>query len=491
MCNQPDHSTASTQTSLRLRYHAFFPTMKKTLAGALLLFVAGAYSQQPNTINPNIAKMIGNVSADRIAEIQQKLASFGTRNTMSRQDDPNFGIGAARTWIVDQLKSYSPRLQVRLDTHRVKKQGRITADVEMSNIVAVLPGTRYPDDHIILGGHYDSLAMNRPTGAAPDATASATATDGKEKRQPPPPPDPNVIAPGVTDDGSGTAAVMELARVMSQQEYEKTLVFILFVAEEEGLIGSHLYAQDARKANQQIEAVLNNDIIGSVLSGDGRMDNTTVRIFSEDPADSPSRQLARYIREVGGRYVPGMNIDLVFRADRFGRGGDHTSFNQQGYAAVRFSSAEEDYSHQHTPTDTFANTSPPYIAQVAKINGAVAASLALAPKSPVIMEEIERNGRKIPTAMISRGKSRYDALLRWKTDAQEPDLAGYVVLMRSTTAPFWEREIAVGKVGEYLMPSVSIDQYVFGIQAVDQDGNGSLVSAYTLPTRPLPKIETY
>lgn len=459
-----------------------------------MLFVAGAYSQQPNTVNPKIAKMLEGVSADHIAEIQKKLESFGTRNTMSRQDDPAFGIGAARTWIVDELKSYSPRLQVRLDTHRVKKQGRVTADVEMSNIVAVLPGTRYPDDHIIIGGHYDSVVLSRPNGAnntSLDASATPPATNGTEKRQPPPPPDPNVPAPGVTDDGSGTAAVMELARVMSQQEYEKSIVFILFVAEEQGLIGSYLYAQDAHKENQQIEAVLNNDIIGSVLSGDGKMDNTTVRIFSEDPQDSPSRQLARYVRDVGEKYVPGMHVDLVFRADRFGRGGDHTSFNQQGYAAVRVSSAEEDYSHQHTPTDTFANTSPPYIAQVAKINGAVAASLALAPKAPVIIEQIERNGRKIPTAMISRGKSRYDALLRWKTDAQEPDLAGYVVLMRSTTAPFWERQIAVGNVKEYLMPGLSIDEYVFGVEAVDQDGNASLVSAYTLPVRPLPKIETY
>ena len=458
--------------------------MVRLLALSTALLCACASAQSPS-LNPKVAKIVQGVSEDRITATLKKLESFGTRNTMSSQDDPQRGIGAARKWIYDELKGYSPRLQVRLDSYRVKKQLRITEDVEMSNIVAELPGTIHKDQKVIISAHYDSLVLRNRTESGTGEGAPVPAGQAQ------PAADPNITAPGVTDDGSGTAAVLELARVMSAQEYDKTLVFILFVAEEQGLIGSSLYAEKAHKANEKIEAVLNNDIIGSVASGDGNVSTRTVRIFSEDPADSGSRQLARYIKEVGERYVPSMDIDLVFRADRFGRGGDHTPFNQEGFSAVRVSSAEEDYSHQHTSTDTFDNTSVPYITRVARINGAVAATLALAPKSPVIIEEIERAGKKVMTPMIGRGKSRYDAQLRWKTDAQEADLAGYMVVMRSTTSPYWDRRMFVGKTGELLLPGVSIDEYIFGVQAIDVEGNASLTSVYTLPQREKRPIETY
>jgi hypothetical protein len=295
----------------------------------------------------------------------------------------------------------------------------------------------------------------------------------------------------VTDDGSGTACVMELARVLSQYEFEKTLVFVAFAGEEQGLLGSSLYAARSKKENQKIEAVLNNDIIGSDIAGNGRMENRRVNIFSEDPQDSSSRTLARYIKEIGERYMPSMRVDLMFRADRFGRGGDHTPFNQEGYAAVRFSSPQENFTNQHTLTDTFANTSVPYIARVTKVNGAVAASLALAPRAPVVMNEVERNGRKMEQLMLQRGRTRYDAALKWKHDKPEADLAGYVIVMRSTTAPFWEREVYVGNVLEYTMPDVSIDEVVFGVKAVDKDGNESLVTPYVPSVRPKRVIETY
>jgi hypothetical protein len=180
----------------------------------------------------------------------------------------------------------------------------------------------------------------------------------------------------------------------------------------------------------------------------------------------------------------------MFRADRFGRGGDHTPFNQEGYAAVRFSSPSENFTHQHTLTDTFANTSVPYIARVTKVNGAVAASLALAPRAPVVVNEVERNGRKMEQLMLQRGRTRYDAALRWKHEKPEADLAGYVVVMRSTTAPNWEREIYVGKVLEYTMPDVSIDEVVFGVKAIDKDGNESLVTPYVPAARQKRTIET-
>jgi hypothetical protein len=241
----------------------------------------------------------------------------------------------------------------------------------------------------------------------------------------------------------------------------------------------------------KLEAVLNNDIIGSDVAGDGRTDNHRINVFSEDPQDSPSRQLARYIREIGERYVPAMNVDPVFRADRFGRGGDHTPFNLEGFAAVRFSTPTENFANQHSTTDTFAGTSPAYTTRVIKINAAAAASLAWAPKAPATTETVERNGRKMTSLMLTRGRTRYDALLKWKSDTPEPDLAGYVIMMRSTTSPYWEREMFVGNVTEYNLPGVSIDDLVFAVKAVDKEGNESLASAYVQAPREKRTISVY
>lgn len=443
-----------------------------------LAFGPAAWGQY-KSVNPQVKKIGDEVSEARIAEILKKLQSFGTRNTMSSQDHPTRGIGAARRWIYEQFKSYSPRLQVSFDSYTLKKQGRITRETELHNVIAVLPGKLDTDQRVIISGHYDSLVLPRRTGNQPQTPGEAL-----------PAVDPDADAPGVTDDGSGTAAVMELARIMSQLEFDKTLVFIAFAGEENGLIGSTLYAENAKKEGQHIEGVLNNDIIGSDVAGDGRTDNFCVNVFSEEPNDSASRELARYIRQIGERYYPAMDVDLVFRADRFGRGGDHTSFNQHGFAAVRISTPTEDFANQHSLTDTFANTSVPYIARVTRVNGVAAACLALAPRSPAVFEDIERNGRKIHSLMLGRGKSRYDAQLRWKMENPEPDLAGYVIVMRATTAPYWEKEIYVGNVTEYTMPNVSIDELVFGVKAIDKDGNESLVIPYVAPPRPPVKVET-
>lgn len=449
-------------------------------------------------INPQVAKIVSEVSEDRIAANLRKLEGFGTRNIFSTQDDPVRGVGAARKWIYEQFRSYSPRLEVSFDQYKLKKDesrgSRIPNDVDLYNVVAVLPGTINKEQRIIISGHYDTVNLSRPGGGPPNApgdAAPAANADGRGNGAPQPPRDPNIDAPGVTDDGSGTACVMELARVMSQYQFEKTIVFVAFAGEEMGLLGSTLYAKKAKDTGMKIEAVLNNDIIGSDVSGDGRTDNRRINVFSEDPIDSPSRQLARYIREMGERYVPAMNVDPVFRADRFGRGGDHTPFNLEGFAAVRFSTPSENFANQHSPTDTFANTSPSYIAWATKVNGAAAASLAWAPKTPSTSETVERNGRKVANLLLTRGRSRYDALLKWKNENPEPDLAGYVVLMRSTTAPYWEREIFVGNVTEYNLPNVSIDDLVFGIKAIDKDGNESLTESYVQAPRERRTIAVY
>jgi hypothetical protein len=455
-------------------------------AFVIVFLTAYALPAQYKMPNPQVEKIVSEVSEQNITEILKKLESFGTRNILSTQDNPTRGVGAARKWIYEQFRSYSPKLEVSFDQYRLKKiegrTSRVPRDVDLYNVVAVLPGTTNKEQRIIISGHYDTIVMGRPTG---------TPAPAGETPAPPPMRDPDLDAPGVTDDGSGTACVMELARVLSHYEFEKTLVFVTFAGEEEGLLGSSLYAEKARAASQKIEAVLNNDIIGSDISGSGRTDNRRVSVFSEDPDDSPSRELARYIKDIGARYLPAMSVETIFRADRFGRGGDHTGFNQEGFTAVRLSSPEENFANQHTVTDTFANTSVPYITLVTKVNGAAAASLALAPKPPVTSEVTERDGQKVTTLFLTRGKSRYDAALKWKQENPEADLAGYAIVYRSTTSPYWEHEVFVGKVTEYAFPDVSIDNLVFGVKAIDKDGNESLVSPYVQAPRVKRKIEVY
>ena len=438
------------------------------------------------SVNPAVKRIVDAVSEERIAAIEKKLESFETRDLYSDADHPTRGIGAARRWIFDQFKSYNPRLQVSFDSYRVKKQKRVFRDVEIVNVVAVLPGTLNKERQIVVAGHYDSLHLVRKPRPADPAAAADTPEIDEEKSA------AMLLAPGVTDDASGTAAVMELARVMSQYEFEKTIVFVAFAGEEEGLLGSTLFAAKARGENRIIDAVLNNDIIGSELAGNGLLENRRIRVFSESPSDSLSRQLARYIKETGERYVPAMTVDLIFRHDRIDRGGDHTAFNYEGYAAVRFTTPAENYANQHTATDTFANTSPGYAARVTRVNAAALASLALAPKAPVVIREVKsgpNKGRVAPN--IGRGKSRYAAHLKWTNENPEPDLAGYAVVSRSTTAPYWEKEVFVGNVNEYVLEDVSIDDWIFGVKAIDKDGNESLVSAYVDSPRPKRVIEVY
>ena len=292
------------------------------------------------------------------------------------------------------------------------------------------------------------------------------------------------ISPGVTDDGSGTAAVMELARVMSGYRFDNTVVFLAFAAEEVGLSGSQAYAAMAKRKGMEIEAVLNNDIVGSDVAGNGRSQTNVLRVFAAGPEDSPSRELGRYMKEIAERYVPSMQVQMILRRDRFMRGGDQTSFVNQGYAAVRLTTATENYANQHTATDTFANTSVPYTARVVRMNAAVLASLALAPAPPALnwtWASGPNRGGHVP--LLSRGKSGYDAVLHWLPNT-EPDLAGYSVMTRSTTSPVWERETWVGDATTYTMPDTSIDELAIGVKAVDKDGNQSLVSPYREPVLP-------
>ncbi len=437
-------------------------------------------------LDPLIQKIVSEVSQERIADILKKLESFETRNTLSDPSQANRGIGAARQWIFDQFKSYSPRLEVSFDTHIIPKRGRVWKEVELRNVVAILPGKmpQARERWILVGGHYDSLNLRVPQELRGDPAKAA-----------------ELPAPGVTDDGSGTACAMECARVLSRYEFDATLVFIAFAGEEQGLIGARALARRLKEKNQEVQALLNNDIIGSEVSGNGVIDNRRVLVFSEDPNDSASRQLARFIRRIAGLYYPETIVDMVFRHDRFGRGGDHTAFNQQGFPGVRFTTPSENFTNQHSATDTFAHTSPSYTAKVVRINAATAAALALAPRSPVTIRPAAP--APVPTASLAgdpaesesgsqaraqgpglgRG-SGYDAVLRWEHPDPEPDLAGYIVVVRTTTEPDWQREIWVGNVREFTLKNTPIDQLVFGVKSVDRDGHESPVSAYW--TQPYP-----
>ena len=457
---------------------------------------------ESDALNPVIQEIVASLSEDRIEASLRRLEGFGTRHVLSGERAPERGIDAARDWLVQELSGYDPRLEVSVQPFRLPAgtaDGLVLRDVEVANVIAVLPGTTEPEHRILVTAHYDSVHLHRkpvlpdeervrelmekrqmdeaearrmvelfPRESAlgePDAEATAAAEH----------------APGVSDDGSGVAAMLELARVMSQHRFEKTLVFVAFAAEEVALEGSKFYATQAKNDGATIEAVLNNDIIGSVVAGNGRASSETVRVFGDGPEDSPSRALLRYTKRIGERYVPSMRVQMVFRRDRFQRGGDHTSFLTHGFAAVRLTSVAENYEQQHNAADTFENASVEYATRVARINAAVAASLASAPSAPVVNYTLAsgtRKGDRIP--LLSRGASGYAASLRWGPSAAE-DVAGYIVMLRETTAADWEREIAVGNVATHTIEDLSIDDAIIGVKAIDRDGNESMVAAYLEP----------
>ncbi len=413
---------------------------------------------QATDLDPRIQKLIAAVSEQRLERLLTKLSSFETRNTMATADAPTRPLVAARQWMFDELKNASPRLQVTFDTYQLPRQGqRILRDVELSNVMAVLPGKSAR--RIYISGHYDSLA--RSPRAAQEQSFDWLNADNR--------------APGANDDGSGTVLTMELARVFAGSgiEFDATLVFIAFAGEEQGLVGAKAHAQKAAAEKAAIEAVLNNDMVGNSRGGaNGAIDSESMRVFAEGPEDSPSRQIARFIQRWATRYYPSHQVRPIARHDRFGRGGDHTAFNQNGYAGVRLTESNENYARQHSVDDTVDGVDFTYLARNARVNVAAAAVLALAPPAPQV------NGPRGP--LLGRQPSGYDARLRW--DAS-PGAAGYRIFWRRAWAPDWEHELAVGNVTEHVLQNVSIDDYVFGVAAIGPRGHESLVSAYVNPPR--------
>ncbi|MCJ7581361.1 MAG: M28 family peptidase [Candidatus Aminicenantes bacterium] len=431
--------------------------MKNRLSLTLSFCMVVILMQAAHAIPPtDIENIIRGISKENVEIILKKMESFQTRHVFST-DREGFGIKASADWIHEKFSSSSPKLKVFFDDYELPPQGRINQDVTMRNVVAVLPGRLSGDQEriFLINAHYDSYARK---------------TDDQFPRE-----SNDNPATGVNDDSSGVAALIEMARVMSGYEFDASVYFAAFAGEEVGLVGSTLMAARLKEEGKTIAGVITLDMIGNIEGGSGLIDNKRMRVFSAGPADSPSRQLARYAKNIGEKYFPSAEIDCIFRADRFGRGGDHTPFVLEGWPGIRMMEANENYSRQHTTNDTLDNMDLDYCTRNIRIVSSILASLASAPPSPSIISE---RGR----ALLGRGEDGYSAQLRWNPVSSE-NLTGYKVYWRKTTAPFWENEVFVGDVSEYILEKITIDEYVFGVSSVGRDGNESPINAYTMPPR--------
>ncbi|GAB3183452.1 peptidase M28-like protein [Micromonospora palomenae] len=421
---------------------------------------------RPQTPDRELRALLREVDRDRIEAIVRRLAAFGTRHTLSRQDDPVRGIGAARDWIFEQLSGYAAasggRMTVELQSYVQEPAPRIPVATRITNVVATLRGDVSPNRVYVVTGHYDSRATD-----VMDAVSDA---------------------PGADDDASGVAVLMELARVLATRHSEATIVLAAVAGEEQGLYGSAYLAKQLKAAGVDVQGMFSNDIIGSSTADDGTRDPRAVRLFAEGvptaetPAeastrqsvggenDSPSRQLARFVSDVAENGATGMRVRVIYRRDRYLRGSDHISFLREGWPAGRFTEPNEDFAHQHQDVrlvDGVQYGDLPefcdfdYITRVALVNGAVLWSLAQAPGTP--------KGATIVTTNLTN-----DTTLRWQR-GDEPDLAGYEVVWRETTAAEWQRVIPVGDVTEVTV-DLSKDNVFFGVRAVDRDGHHSPVA---------------
>lgn len=446
--------------------------LRMTLSTLALVPAARAADQAMQAADPAIATAVRGISAARVQADVEKLVSFGTRNTLSEQDAASIaaghGIGAAREWIKSQFELYSKEcggcLEVKTDEFVQEPGARVPQPTPLTNVYAVLKGSDPEDAQriVLVTGHYDSRKSDVM--------------------------DPTAEAPGANDDASGVAVSLESARALGNArtsgklKLRATVIFLAVAGEEQGLDGARHFAQMAKQAGWNIEAVLDNDIVGGDKSPG--QDSGVVRVFSEGipvaadakqlqqiravggESDSQSRELARYMAEVGKAYSTGVKPLLIFRPDRYLRGGDHTAFNQQGFAAVRLTEYRENFNHQHQNVrtendieygDLVKFVDFDYVAKVARLNALTLATLAAAPAPPAEV--------KIVTTTLAN-----DSTLKWR---RSNGASGYEVLWRATNAPTWERAQKVGDVATETL-KVSKDNVIFAVRAVDQAGHRSL-----------------
>lgn len=440
--------------------------MRKLLPCFLLIaFINAAFAQTTISRDPQIEKMVNEVSKDSLESYIRKMVSFGTRNTLSTQSNPARGIGAARIWVLNRFNELTAasggRLTAFIDTVTLQPDGRrVNRAIVLGNVVATLRGTDTNDNRIfIISGHLDNMRSN-----VMDSTGDA---------------------PGANDDASGVAAVLECARVMSKRNFPATIIFVAFSGEEQGLLGANYMAEKAKKQSWNIEAVLNNDIMGSNNSNETNViNNTRIRVFSEAFSeqdtlkaanirrlglenDGKARQLARYTKEIGERYVDNLEVMMVYRNDRFLRGGDHTPFVQRGFAAIRFCEMNENYYHQHQDVriesgiqygDLPEFMDFEYLRKNTCLNLSNLANLA---KSPSMPQEVKVDTRKLTNFTN----------LTWKA-SKTGKVKGYYVMMRETTSAVWQKKIFTTDTKMDL--PYSKDNYFFAVQSVSEEGNESL-----------------
>jgi Zn-dependent M28 family amino/carboxypeptidase len=438
----------------------------------LFVFFTNSVISQTMISDPEIQKMVAEVKSENLEATVQKLVSFGTRHTLSDTKSDTRGIGAAQRWVNQELNKYAlesgGRLTSKIDFFTIKADGkRIANDSQLGNVMATLKGTDPNDNRVlIISGHLDSRA-----------------TDVMDSKQ---------DAPGANDDGSGVAAMMELARIMSKREFPFTLIFVAVTGEEQGLYGSRHLAEFAKANNWNSIAMLNNDIIGNSLSSEtGIRDNTKVRVFSETipyleteeeakmrkitnrDNDSPSRELARYIKTTTNQYVPQLDIQLVYRNDRFLRGGDHTPFSQNGFPAIRFCEMNENFTQQHQNLKTANGIKYgdlpefmdfEYLRKITASNLATFSSLAWSPNPPTSV------------GIETKDLTNYSTL-SWKAPEGKTPF-GYQILIRETQSSHWEKTIFVKETRANI--PYSKDNFFFAVQSVDALGHASL------PVFPIP-----
>jgi len=437
----------------------------------LLLLASAAPLAQSQSAAPGagadpLPELLARIDPARLASDVERLVSFHTRHTASRTDSDTIGIGAARRWLRAELEAVSERCGGRLAVGEQRFVAGIPGlgEVEIVNVFGFLPGEGVDPlgRTYVVSGHYDSISGD--------------------------PRDVEAAAPGADDDASGTAVVLQLARVLAPGHYQANLVFLCVAGEEQGLFGAKHFVADARERGVWIDGMVTNDIVGGVEGGDGRRDERTLRCFSDDDGlNSPHRELSRALVASAARYVPEARVRQVFRNDRFGRGGDHLPFQEQGWPAVRLTEAHEHYGRQHQDVreedgvllgDRLEFVSPDYAALVARVNGALLGELALAPPPP--------SGVRLRAALS------YDTDVSW-TPAAGP-VAAYEVVWRETSAPDWEGALTVDPTPSVLsvrgterelvratLPGISADGAFLGVRSVGPLGHRSRV---VLPDRP-------
>jgi len=438
----------------------------RALALSCLVLLSVAHAAPPPATDPTIAAAVAKVSAERLKADDARLVGFGTRNTFSEASGPTRGVFAARSWIEDRFREIAQgshgRMTVTRDSYIQKADGkRVVRDVEISSVIATLQGDEPGGRTYVMSSHYDSRNSDNA-----DTTQDA---------------------PGADDNASGTVAVLEAARVMADLPTHATVMFATYDSEEQGLLGSAHHAAALKAAGVNVQGDLNNDIIGASVGDQGEKNPGTVRIFSQalaagaDPAkvnsignenDSPSRELARFAKEIGDRYQASFRGELIFRTDRFLRGGDHSSFNTEGFAAIRFVEPVENFAHQHQNVRTengieYGDLAKfmdfDYLARVTRYNVSVLASLAMGPGRP-------------DSAWVLTKALDNKTQLTWMA---VPGAAKYEVVRRKTTDAVWTDVTEVGDVTAATLP-YSKDNWLFAVRAVDAKGHRGV------PTFPVP-----